>query len=80
MLEMTREEFQFIIDIKREYEFLFDGKRYNLTYGKDDCGKDYIALGRLYDTPELYYSFGELINHAKIENQYLRELITYLEP
>lgn len=80
MKEMTKEEFQFIIDIKKEYEFSINGKRYNITYGKDDSGKNYIALGRLYDTPERYYSFGELINYAKIDNQYLRELIPFLEP
>ncbi|MBR1910981.1 MAG: hypothetical protein IJ828_01350 [Treponema sp.] len=80
MKGMTREEFQFIVDIKKEYEFLANGKRYTLTYGKDDSGKDYIALGRLYDQPERYASFGDLMNHAKIENQYVRELIAFLEP
>ncbi|MCR5762800.1 MAG: hypothetical protein K6G00_05380 [Treponema sp.] len=77
---MTREEFQFIVDIKKEYEFALNGKRYNLTYGKDDAGKSYIALGRLYDRPERYKTFGELMNAAKIDNQYLREIIAFLEP
>lgn len=79
MKGMTREEFQFIIDIKKEYEFSVNGKRYNITYGNDDSGKSYIALGRLYDTSERYKTFNELINTAKIDNQYLRELIAFLE-
>ncbi|MCI7080949.1 hypothetical protein [Treponema porcinum] len=33
---MTKEELQFLIDTKKEYEFSYNGKKYNITYGTDE--------------------------------------------
>ncbi len=64
----------FRINVRQPLEFCFRGKTYNLTYGRDEEG-DYIAFGRLYETPGRYYSVGELLNEVKIENSYLKEVL-----
>ena len=74
---MTLDDFKFKIAVKQPLEFFHRGKTYNLTYGKDGEG-DYIAFGRLYDTPVRYYSLEELLNEVKIENHFLREVIADL--
>ena len=70
---MTKEEFRFLIDSKKEWEFTYKNLVYTMTYGKDSRG-EYIALGRLYE-PVRYYSYGELMNEARIENSYFREVL-----
>lgn len=74
---MRREEFQFLVDTKREFEFPFNGKNYNLTYGTDDSGADCIVFGETFQG-RTYASFGELMNSAKIGNYFLREVIKEL--
>ena len=74
---MTKEEFQFLIDTKKEYEFSYNGKKYNITYGTDEFHCDYIQFGELY-TGTRWYSLGELLNEAKVENHYFREMIEIL--
>lgn len=75
---MTREDLEFAVSIRQEIEFTFNGKRYTLTYGSSS-GRE-IAFGRLYDQPELYASLNELLNRAKIENHFLRELLPVITP
>ena len=36
---MTLEEFRYLVDIKRVYEFEYKGKNYNLRYGCDEKGE-----------------------------------------
>ena len=69
---MKKEDFRFLIDSKKEWEFKYEGLQYSLTYGKDEKGS-YIAFGRLYQ-PVRYYSYTELMNEAKINNSYFREI------
>lgn len=73
---MTREDFRFLIDTKKEYEFTYKGTAYNLTYGNEG-GKDYIAFGERY-MQKRFYSWGELMNEAKVLNSYLREMLEEL--
>ncbi|MCR5723591.1 MAG: hypothetical protein K6G80_00735 [Treponema sp.] len=71
---MTLDSFRFKINVQQPLEFFYRSKTYNMTYGTDDEGS-YIAFGRLYDTPEKYRSVGELLNNAKVENSFLREVL-----
>ena len=73
---MTKEDFIFLIETKKEYEFSYKNKNYNITYGQDKNGS-YIALGERY-MQQKYYSLGELLNQAKIENHYFKEMIEIL--
>lgn len=73
---MTKDDLHLLINTKKEFEFTYKGKLYTMTYGSDKKG-DYIALGRLYE-PLRYYSFGEMMNEAKIENHFFRELLEIL--
>ena len=73
---MTKEDLIFLIETKKEFEFTYKNILYSMTYGSDKKG-DYIALGRLYE-PVRYYSFGEMMNEARIENHFFRELLEVL--
>ena len=73
---MTKEDLIFLIETKKEFEFTYKNVLYSMTYGSDKKG-DYIALGRLYE-PVRYYSFGEMMNEAKIENHFFREILEVL--
>lgn len=53
---MKTEDFRFLIDCKKEFEFDFRGIKYSITYGSDSKG-DYIAFGRLFQ-PKRFYSWG----------------------
>ena len=74
---MTTDDFHFLIAVKKPFEFTHRGKTYNLTNGTDEKG-DYIAFGRLYDTPVRYRDAGELLNEVKIENHFFREVLADL--
>lgn len=73
---MTKEDLIFLIETRKEFEFTYKNVLYSMTYGSDKKG-DYIALGRLYE-PVRYYSFGEMMNEARIENHFFRELLEVL--
>ncbi|MCR5045824.1 MAG: hypothetical protein K6A42_04550 [Treponema sp.] len=74
---MSPEDLQFQTEIKREFEFIHDNKKYLITYGKED-GKDYIQLAREFETGERFHSFKEMMAKAKVGNQFLREYIRSL--
>ncbi|MDE6705280.1 MAG: hypothetical protein K2J81_05175 [Treponemataceae bacterium] len=71
---MTLDEFYYQVAVKKPLELMHGGKTYNLTYGTDGQG-EYLAFGRLHDTPVRYRSVGELLNAVKIENHFLREVL-----
>jgi len=75
---MTRDEFLFLIQTEKPYEFTFDGVKYNITYDKDGSGKTCIVFGRLYEGKK-YDSYGELMNNAKVGNHFFREILPELE-
>ena len=74
---MTKNDLYFMISAKKEYEFFYKGKTYNLTYGKDEKG-EYILFGQLYEGKR-FYSYGELMNEAKIDNHFFREMLEDFE-
>lgn len=71
---MTMEDFYFMLAVKKPLEFVHRDKTYSLTYGSDEKGA-YIAFGRLYDTPVRYRDAGELLNDAKMENHFFKEVL-----
>lgn len=75
---MTKDEFIFLIETRREYEFTYRGINYNLTYDKDDSGKSYIVFGQRYEGKR-FESLGEFMNTAKVENHYFREMLSELD-
>ena len=74
---MTQSELIFKIETKTEFAFTYKGKEYNLTYGLDNQGKDYLLFGRTFEG-EKYYSVKELLNKARIENHFFREMLDIL--
>lgn len=74
---MTKDQLIFLIQTKKEFEFSFNNKNYNLTYDKDDSGKEWIVFGERYEGKK-FDSFGELMNKAKVENHFFRELLPEL--
>ena len=40
---MTRDEFLFLIQTEKPYEFTFGGVKYNITYDKDSSGKTVVS-------------------------------------
>jgi len=74
---MTKDQFIYLIETKQEFEFSYKGKTYNMTYDKDDKGKTYIVFGQLYEGVK-YESVGELLNNARIENHFFKEMLDIL--
>lgn len=75
---MKIEDFQLNIEIKKEMEFVYDGERYTITYGKTDRGSSYIQVGLLYDSGVRYDSYTQMMTCCKIKNAYLREIVQRL--
>ncbi len=71
---MTKDEFVFLINTKKELEFSYKGKNYNLTYDRDDRGQDLIVFGERFQGKK-YSSLGEFLNEARIENHFFREML-----
>jgi len=71
---MTKEDFIFKVETKTGWSFVYKDKEYNLTYGVDNAGRDYILFGRTFEG-EKYYSVKELFNKARIENHFFREML-----
>ena len=74
---MTKKDLIFYINAKKELEFTYKGKNYNLTYDRNDNGDEMIVFGERFEGQK-FSSFGEFINEAKIENHFFREMIDIL--
>ncbi len=74
---MTKEEFIYLIETKQNLEFSYNGKTYNLTYDKDESGNQILIFGQLYEGKK-YDSIGELLNEAKIENHFFKDMLDIL--
>lgn len=74
---MTKERLLFLIETKKEFEFSYNGKTYNMTYDKDANGNTILIFGQLYEGIK-YDSIGELLNNAKIENHYFKDMLDIL--
>ncbi|MCR4954631.1 MAG: hypothetical protein K6A43_11230 [Treponema sp.] len=74
---MTKDDLFYLVSVKKNYEFSYNGKNYILTYDKID-GHDYILFGQLYETKK-FESYGEFYNNAKVENHFFREMLDIME-
>lgn len=74
---MTLDDLYFTIQVKKCIEFIHNNITYHIVYDKDSAGKEIIKFGPLYEE-EVFYSYGELVNNAKVENYYLRYFIENL--
>lgn len=63
-----------MIETEQPLEFNFNGKKYCLTYDRAPGGKKWLVFGEQYVGVK-YDSYGELMNNARVENCYFRELI-----
>lgn len=71
---MTKNELLFKIQTNQNIEFKFNNKTYSLSYDKASDGSQIILFGQVYEEKR-YESFGELMNKAKIDNYFLKEIL-----
>ncbi len=71
---MTKDDLIFLINTKKEFEFSYNGKNYNITYDRDELGNDLIIFGERF-MGKKFRSFGEFMNEAKVENHFFREML-----
>ncbi len=74
---MSLDDLYFAIQVKKCIEFNHNNLTYHIVYDKDSEGKDIIKFGPLYDE-QVFYSYGELVNNAKVENYHLKNFIENL--
>lgn len=75
---MTKEQLFFYVETQKAFEFTYKGKVYNMTYDKDKNGESLIVFGRLYEGVR-YSSLGELLNNAKIENHFFKDMLEVID-
>ena len=46
---MTKEQFIFLIETQKPFEFTYNNVVYNMTYDKNEKGEKVIVFGRLYE-------------------------------
>lgn len=71
---MTKDHFLYLIEIQKPLEFSYNGKIYNMTYDKKENGELVIVFGKLYEGKR-YDSVGQLLNTAKIENHFFKDML-----
>ena len=54
------------VELKKEMEFLYRGRKFRLGYTPDDSGKNAISFGEENLPVKLFYSYGELVNNAML--------------
>lgn len=74
---MTKEQFIFLIETQKPFEFTYNNVVYNMTYDKNEKGENVIIFGRLYEGKK-YNSAGELLNNARIENHFFKDMLDIL--
>ncbi|MCR5289389.1 MAG: hypothetical protein K6E51_05305 [Treponema sp.] len=72
---MTREEFKSIIEVRRDFDFSFRGKRYMINAKKLSSGEFEISFGEEYASPVVYDSFLHLMAEAQIEKIMLSDAL-----
>ncbi len=77
MMIMTKDDFLFLIETKKDLEFKYNNKTYHLTYDKNSSGQTVIRFGELYEEKE-FDCVGELLNHAKVENHFFKNMLEIL--
>lgn len=71
---MTKDDFLFLIETQTIREFTYKNEIYRLSYDKSPAGKTIINFGRLYEETK-YESVGELLNNAKIQNHFFKDML-----
>lgn len=74
---MKEKELRFILDTVGRYDFNHSGADYSIYQDKDEKGKETFRFGRAY-SEQKYTSWGELINHAKVESHYFKAVLEFL--
>lgn len=75
---MTKDDFYFKIQVKQTMEFKYNSILYNSNYDKTSDGKEIILFGRLYEEQK-FHSYGDLMNNAKVENHFLKDMLEILD-
>ncbi|MBS7258752.1 MAG: hypothetical protein KIG63_09980 [Methanobrevibacter sp.] len=75
---MTKDDFYFKIQVKQTMEFKYNSILYNINYDKTSDGKEIILFGRLYEEQK-FHSYGDLMNNAKVENHFLKDMLEILD-
>lgn len=75
---MTKDDFYFKIQVKQTMEFKYNNFLYNINYDKTSDGKEIILFGRLYEEQK-FDSYGDLMNNAKVENHFLKDMLEILD-
>ena len=78
MHSMTKEQLFFYVETQKVFEFTYKGKVYNMTYDRDEKGNTVLVFGRLYEGKR-YSSIGELLNTAKIENHFFKDMLDTID-
>lgn len=74
---MTKDDLIFRMETLQPLEFTYKGKLYNMTFDKVGDGTIRIRFGRLFEE-QTYSSFGELMNTAKIDNHFFKDMLDIL--
>lgn len=75
---MTKDDLYYLVQIKKNLEFTFNGKTYQLFYDTNSKGEDVIKFGVLYE-PLTYNSYGEFYNNARVENHFFKDMLEDIE-
>ena len=75
---MTKDDFYFKIQVKQTMEFKYNSILYNINYDKTSDGKEIILFGGLYEEQK-FHSYGDLMNNAKVENHFLKDMLEILD-
>ncbi len=75
---MTKDDFYFKIQVKQTMEVKYNSILYNINYDKTSDGKEIILFGRLYEEQK-FDSYGDLMNNAKVENHFLKDMLEILD-
>jgi len=74
---MTEDDLFYQTQIKKNLEFKYNGKTYQLYYDKDENGNDVLMFGELFSAKP-YTSFGDLMNNATVDNHFLKNMLENL--
>ena len=76
---MTKDDLYSLLLARHQLEFKYNGKNYCLILDSEIPGKNFYTLGRVYDIPQKFDSWGQMMNEARIENHFFREMIPSLD-
>lgn len=74
---MKEKELRFILDTVGRYDFNYGGADYSIYQDKDEEGREIFRFGRTY-SEQKYFSWGEIMNHAKVESHYFKSVLENL--